>query len=55
MLEKCHEENPIFQNIVTLTLRGSLGTTFLSLWDERQRRLISFGELRSLRRAGAVG
>jgi omega-6 fatty acid desaturase (delta-12 desaturase) len=55
LLEKCHEENPIFQNIVTLTLRGSLGTTFLSLWDERQRRLISFGELRSLKRAGAVG
>lgn len=53
-LEKCHEENPIFQNVVTMTLRSSLGTTFLSLWDEKERRLISFGELRSYRRAGAA-
>jgi omega-6 fatty acid desaturase (delta-12 desaturase) len=55
LLEQCHEENPIFQNIVTLTLRSSFGTTFLSLWDENQKRLISFGELRSLKRVGAVG
>lgn len=55
LLEKCHEENPIFQNIVTMTLRSSFGTTFLSLWDEKQRRLISFGELRSMKRVEAVG
>jgi omega-6 fatty acid desaturase (delta-12 desaturase) len=54
LLEKCHEENPIFQNIVTLTLRGSLGTMFLSLWDENQKRLISFRELRLNRRTEAA-
>lgn len=53
-LERCHKENPIFQKVVTMTLWTSLGTTFLSLWDEKERRLISFRELRSLKRAGAV-
>jgi len=50
-LEKCHNENPIFQNILTMTLRTSLETTFLSLWDKNQRKLISFRQLRSLQRA----
>jgi omega-6 fatty acid desaturase (delta-12 desaturase) len=53
-LEKCHDENPVFQNIITMTLRTSLETTFLSLWDKNQKRLISFRELRSLQRAHAV-
>jgi len=47
LLERCHEENPIFQNVLTMTLRTSLETTFLSLWDKNQKKLISFRELRS--------
>lgn len=46
LLEKCHNENPVFQNILTMTLRTSLETAFLSLWDKKQQRLISFRQLR---------
>jgi omega-6 fatty acid desaturase (delta-12 desaturase) len=54
LLEKCHDENPVFQNILTMTLRTSLETTFLSLWDKKQQRLISFRQLRLQRRAEAA-
>ena len=53
-LEECHNDNPIFHNVLTMTLRTSLETTFLSLWDKKQRRLISFRELRALQRAEAA-
>ena len=43
-LEKCHNENPMMQRVVQLTLRNSLQTTWLALWDERQRRLVTFRE-----------
>lgn len=46
MLEKCHYENSIFQKSVTLTLRSSLKSTFLTLWDEEKKKLIRFKELR---------
>lgn len=49
LLEKCHEENPLFQQVVVLTLGSSFKTIFLSLWDEEQGRLVSFRELKSLR------
>lgn len=49
LLEKCHEENPVFQQVVVLTLWTSFKTIFLSLWDEEQGRLISFRQLRSFR------
>jgi len=42
LLEKCHKENPIFQEGVTLTLRSSFRSMFLRLWDEKQKKLISF-------------
>jgi omega-6 fatty acid desaturase (delta-12 desaturase) len=48
-LEKCHEENPLFQRVITLTLRTSLHCTFLSLWDEETDRLVSFGDLKLIR------
>jgi omega-6 fatty acid desaturase (delta-12 desaturase) len=49
LLEKCHEENPQFQHVVVLTLWSSFKTIFLSLWDEEQERLVSFGQLKSIR------
>lgn len=45
-LEKCHRENPMFQEVRTLTLLSSLKCMFLSLWDEEERELVSFGDLR---------
>jgi omega-6 fatty acid desaturase (delta-12 desaturase) len=53
LLEKCHNENPLFQNVITMTLRTSLETIFLSLWDKNQKRLISFRQLRLQQRAEA--
>lgn len=47
LLEKCHEDNPLFQQVVVLTLSSSFKTIFLSLWDEDQDRLISFRQLKS--------
>ncbi|MBX3012482.1 MAG: fatty acid desaturase [Caldilineaceae bacterium] len=43
-LETCHQENPIFQQVTQLTLRSSLQTVFLTLWDEKQQRLVTFRE-----------
>lgn len=48
MLEKAHKENPLFQNVETLTILTSIKTIFLDLWDEKQKRLISFREYRRL-------
>ena len=45
-LEQCHEENPIFQETIQLTLRTSLASMFLSLWDEDRKRLVSFRSLK---------
>jgi acyl-lipid omega-6 desaturase (Delta-12 desaturase) len=46
LLEKCHEENPAFQEVPTLTLKSSFKILWsrLALWDEEQRKLISFKE-----------
>lgn len=47
-LEACHADNPELQDVPTLTLSSSLKSASLTLWDEEEKRLISFGELRSL-------
>lgn len=49
-LERCHKENPTFQKVVTLTLRESVRTLGLRLWDEESGRMVGFGHLRRLRR-----
>jgi omega-6 fatty acid desaturase (delta-12 desaturase) len=46
LLEKCHDENPMFQETVVLTLRSSLHSVTLSLWDEEQKKLIGFKQLK---------
>jgi omega-6 fatty acid desaturase (delta-12 desaturase) len=43
-LERCHEENPLLQRVIQLTLWGSLKTMSLALWDEEKRTLVSFRE-----------
>jgi omega-6 fatty acid desaturase (delta-12 desaturase) len=54
-LEKCHRENPTFQKVVTLTLRESIRTLGLRLWDEESGRMVTFGHLRRLRREQRLG
>lgn len=42
LLEKCYKENPDFQKAPILTLRSSFRSMFLRLWDEKEKKLISF-------------
>jgi omega-6 fatty acid desaturase (delta-12 desaturase) len=48
-LEKCHRENPLFQDVEPLTLRASLKSPTLHLWDEEHGRLVGFGYLKTLK------
>jgi acyl-lipid omega-6 desaturase (Delta-12 desaturase) len=46
LLERCHRENPTFQQVKFLTLGSSLKCLTLNLWDEEKRQLISFSQLK---------
>src|SRR5690606_1838745 len=49
MLEKCHKENPEFQKTAkVLTVRKSLKSMLLSLWDEKQKKLVSFRQMKRI-------
>jgi acyl-lipid omega-6 desaturase (Delta-12 desaturase) len=48
-LEKCHNENPIFQ-IAPLTFQDSLRGLFLRLWDEKNNVLVGWEVLRRYHR-----
>ena len=48
-LSQIHEQHPEYRDVYTVTLRSSLKTAFLSVWDEEQLRLISFRELSKFR------
>ena len=49
LLEKCQKENPELQEQArVLTLRTSLKSVLLSLWDEKHKKLISFRQSRRL-------
>jgi len=43
-LQACHEQNPALQQVVQLTLKSSLQTAWLTLWDEKQRKLVTLRE-----------
>lgn len=45
-LERCHQSDPIFQNIKPVTLFASLKSLSFRLWDESAKKLVSFGHLR---------
>jgi len=45
-LEACHESNPELQDVTQLTVITSVKSASLTLWDEDEKRLISFKELR---------
>ena len=48
-LEKCHNENPVFQ-IEPLTFRESLRSLFFRLWDEKNKALVGWEVLKQYRR-----
>lgn len=45
-LEKAHKENPVFQNCTVIGLKESFRCLFLSLYDKKNEKLISFREYR---------
>jgi len=47
-LQLCHDQNPMLQRVVHLTLLNSFQTMFLALWHEERRRLVTFREARTL-------
>jgi omega-6 fatty acid desaturase (delta-12 desaturase) len=44
-LQQCHDENPLFHKVTTITLKDTGRALSLALWDEEQNRLISFKDL----------
>jgi acyl-lipid omega-6 desaturase (Delta-12 desaturase) len=45
-LQRAHEENPMFHTVPTLTLWDGIRAVRLKLWDEDQKRLVSFAQAR---------
>ncbi len=56
-LEKCHNADPLFQQVKPVTLLSSFKSITFRLWDEQRRKLVGYRHLRELRssrkRAGA--
>ena len=48
-LQKCHEADPLFQQVRPMTLFSSLKSLSLRLWDENAKRLVGYGRMRQLR------
>jgi omega-6 fatty acid desaturase (delta-12 desaturase) len=48
-LQKCHEADPLFQQVKPLHLIASLKSLTLRLWDEETRRLVGYRRMRQLR------
>jgi omega-6 fatty acid desaturase (delta-12 desaturase) len=49
LLEKCHNEQALFQQVKPLTLRNSLKSLSLRLYDEEANRLVGFRAIRPLK------
>lgn len=46
-LQACFDANPIFQQVKPVTVWASLKSLRLHLWDEENRRLVGFGQLKT--------
>ncbi|MGR8932354.1 MAG: fatty acid desaturase [Gammaproteobacteria bacterium] len=46
-LQRCYDEVPLLQMVKPLTLRASLKSLWLNLWDEQQQKLVSFSSIRT--------
>lgn len=52
-LEKCHNEGAMFQEVKAVTLRSSLKSLSLRLWDESSQQLVGYAHLETLRKQRA--
>ena len=48
-LQQCYDENPVLHKVTKLTLPASVKTLWLTLWDEDEKRLVGFREVRRIR------
>lgn len=48
-LEKCHKADPLFQRVKAVTLFSSLKSLRFRLWDEQERKLVGYWQLKLLR------
>ncbi|HEV2663469.1 MAG TPA: fatty acid desaturase, partial [Blastocatellia bacterium] len=46
-LQRCHEENPLFQESTVLGIRASLKSASMKLWDEERQRMVGFNQLKT--------
>ena len=53
-LEKCHNEDPAFPRVTTVTLLSSLKSITLHLWDEPRHRLVGYRYLKTLRNPSSL-
>ncbi len=49
-LERCHNSHPIFQTVKPITIRISLKSLLLRLWDEQHKKLVGYRRMREVRR-----
>jgi omega-6 fatty acid desaturase (delta-12 desaturase) len=52
-LQRCLNDIPVLQAVAPITLRASLKSLWLNLWDEQQQRLVSFRSIKRLPRLGS--
>ena len=48
-LQRCFDEVPALQHVTTLTLGASVRTLWLTLWDEDEKQLVGFGDLKRIK------
>ena len=46
-LQKCYEQTPVLQSVRPLGVARSLKSLWLNLWDEKERKLVSFRSLKT--------
>lgn len=49
-LQRCHEADPVFQQVKPMTMLSSLRSLTFRLWDEQRKKLVGYRHLRRLRR-----
>lgn len=49
-LERCHNSHPVFQLVKPITIRLSLKSLLLRLWDEQHQKLVGYRRMREIRR-----
>jgi omega-6 fatty acid desaturase (delta-12 desaturase) len=54
-LQRCYDENPELHEVTKLTFWNSVKTLWMVLWDEDERRLVRFRDLKAIRKRIAAG